>query len=129
MVRKGDMVERGDVLARLHGTRFKSSVGDLSEQITALEIRRMRLEAELAGRFDFDVPGDVAARSPETVASERAPEGAPGRLLKTLRRRGRRSRRVACGKGSAGKPYGNEDRGIDRRDPRQQGLCRCQNSP
>ncbi len=72
MVRKGDVVERGDVLARLHGTRFKSSVDDLSEQVTALEIRRMRLEAELAGQFDFDVPGDVAARSPETVASERA---------------------------------------------------------
>ncbi|SPH22159.1 Type I secretion system membrane fusion protein PrsE [Ascidiaceihabitans donghaensis] len=71
-VQEGDVVERGDVLARLHGTQFKSAVDDLQDQITALEIRRLRLEAELAGQFDFIVPEVLAARTPGIVASERA---------------------------------------------------------
>jgi len=71
LVNAGDVVERGDVLARLHGTQFKSSVEELRDQITALEIRRLRLEAELAGQYDFTVPADLAARSPQIVASER----------------------------------------------------------
>lgn len=70
-VQEGDVVQRGDVLARLHGTQFRSSVADLLDQISALEIRRLRLEAELAGQFDFQVPADMAARTPEIVASER----------------------------------------------------------
>lgn len=71
-VKEGDVVERGDVLARLHGTQFKSAVDDLREQITALDVRRLRLEAELAGQFDFDVPAQLASRNPELIASERA---------------------------------------------------------
>ncbi|MHA7849453.1 HlyD family efflux transporter periplasmic adaptor subunit [Roseovarius sp.] len=71
LVNAGDIVERGDVLARLHGTQFKSSVEELRDQITALEIRRLRLEAELAGQYDFTVPEDLATRSPQIVASER----------------------------------------------------------
>ena len=71
LVNAGDIVERGDVLARLHGTQFKSSVEELRDQITALEIRRLRLEAELAGQFDFTVPEELATRSPQIVASER----------------------------------------------------------
>lgn len=72
LVQEGDVVERGDVLARLHGTQFRSSVDDLADQIAAQEIRRLRLEAELAGQFDFTVPAEMAARSPEIVASEQA---------------------------------------------------------
>jgi adhesin transport system membrane fusion protein len=71
LVNAGDIVERGDVLARLHGTQFKSSVEELRDQITALEIRRLRLEAELAGQYDFIVPEELATRSPQIVASER----------------------------------------------------------
>ncbi|MCZ4351048.1 HlyD family efflux transporter periplasmic adaptor subunit [Roseovarius aestuarii] len=70
-VQEGDVVQKGDVLARLHGTQFRSSVADLMDQINALEIRRLRLEAELAGQFDFQVPEDMAARTPDIVASER----------------------------------------------------------
>ncbi|MFD0857753.1 HlyD family type I secretion periplasmic adaptor subunit [Roseovarius aquimarinus] len=72
LVQEGDIVQSGDVLARLHGTQFKSSVADLRDQITALEIRRLRLEAELEGQFDFTVPEEMAERTPEMVASERA---------------------------------------------------------
>ena len=35
-VREGDMVQRGDVLARLQGTQFRASVDDLMDQIAAL---------------------------------------------------------------------------------------------
>jgi len=42
------------------------------DQIIAQEIRRLRLEAELAGQFDFTVPDDLAVRSPDIVTSERA---------------------------------------------------------
>ncbi|WP_375572245.1 HlyD family efflux transporter periplasmic adaptor subunit [Seohaeicola saemankumensis] len=69
-VREGDMVQRGDVLARLQGTQFRTSVDDLLDQIAALEIRRLRLEAELAGQPAFGVPADLAARNPAMVASE-----------------------------------------------------------
>ena len=72
MVQEGDIVQRGDILARLHGTQFKSSVEDLRDQITAFEVRRLRLEAELAGQFNFNVPEALALRSPEMVASEKA---------------------------------------------------------
>lgn len=71
-VREGDVVNPGDVLARLHGTEFQTSVDDLRDQIAALDIRRLRLEAELAGAFDFTAPDDLAARVPEIVQSERA---------------------------------------------------------
>ncbi|WP_084794210.1 HlyD family type I secretion periplasmic adaptor subunit [Pseudoponticoccus marisrubri] len=72
MVKEGDEVMRGDLLARLHPTQFQSSVDDLQDQITALEIRRLRLEAELRGAAEFEVPAALAQRSPDIVASERA---------------------------------------------------------
>ncbi|MGH1576383.1 HlyD family efflux transporter periplasmic adaptor subunit [Planktotalea sp.] len=71
-VKEGDEVMKGDVLARLHGTQFQSSVDDLAEQITGFEVRRLRLEAELAGQFDFNIPANLASRAPGMVASEKA---------------------------------------------------------
>lgn len=72
LVRQGDSVEPGQVLARLQGTAFASQVQDLRARIDAGEIRRLRLEAEMAGQDAFTVPDDIAARAPETVASETA---------------------------------------------------------
>jgi adhesin transport system membrane fusion protein len=72
MVSEGDQVEEGDVLARLRGTQFETSVNDLREQVIAGEIRRLRLEAEIEGMFDFNVPEAILAFSPDMVASERA---------------------------------------------------------
>lgn len=71
-VSEGDVVEPGQVLGRLHGTQYQSAARDLADQVAALEIRRLRLEAEMAGRDRFDVPADLAARVPEIVASEAA---------------------------------------------------------
>lgn len=72
LVSEGDRVEPGDVLARLRGTQFETSVTDLREQVIAAEIRRLRLEAEIAGMFSFNVPEAIEAFSPDMVASERA---------------------------------------------------------
>jgi adhesin transport system membrane fusion protein len=72
LVSEGDIVQTGDVIVRLRGTGFQTSVADLEDQVLAAEIRRLRLEAELAGAFDFEVPVEIAARSPSIVASERA---------------------------------------------------------
>ena len=71
-VRQGDAVEAGQVLAKLQDTRFRTAVDDLQDQIDALDLRRLRLEAELAGAHDFPVTDALAARSPGILASERA---------------------------------------------------------
>lgn len=71
-VGEGDIVEGGDILARLHNTQFQSSVDDLQDQISAFEIRRLRLEAEIDGAYTFDVPPQWGVRTPDMVASEAA---------------------------------------------------------
>lgn len=72
LVSEGDIVQAGDVLARLRNTRFQTTVNDFEDQIIATEVRRLRLEAEIAGLFSFDVPAAIVNRSPGIVASERA---------------------------------------------------------
>ena len=52
--------------------RGRRVVVDLRDQIAALDVRRLRLEAELAGQFDFTVPADLGARAADMIASERA---------------------------------------------------------
>lgn len=69
---EGDVVSQGDILARLHDTKFQSSVDELRDQIAALEIRRLRLEAEMAGENEFSVTPEHLSRSPDIVASEMA---------------------------------------------------------
>ena len=71
-VQQRDVVEAGQVLATLQDTRFRTTFDDLQDQLDGLEIRRLRLEAERAGRFSFDVPDDLAKRSPNILSSERA---------------------------------------------------------
>lgn len=70
-VAEGDTVEPGQTLARLYGTQYQSAVDELQDQIAGLEIRKHRLEAEMAGRSDFDPPAALAARLPQITASER----------------------------------------------------------
>ncbi|ATG47916.1 transporter [Celeribacter ethanolicus] len=72
LVHEGQEVEQGQVLARLQGTEFRTSADDLQEKLDALEVRRLRLEAEMAGEDAFDVPDDLAARVPNVLASEKA---------------------------------------------------------
>ena len=72
LVSEGSVVEPGQVLARLRGTQFQAAVDDLADQLVAASIRRVRLEAEMAGQTDFEVAPIFAQHSPTSVASERA---------------------------------------------------------
>ena len=69
-VSEGDVVEPGTMLARLYGTQYQTQVDDLRTQIAALEIRQLRLEAELAGIDAFEASDAQAALVPHIVASE-----------------------------------------------------------
>ncbi|MBU2868702.1 HlyD family efflux transporter periplasmic adaptor subunit [Pacificibacter marinus] len=71
-VSEGDVVEQGDILATLSGTEFRTSAEDLQEKLDALEVRKLRLEAELDDKDSFDVPEALAARAAGVIASERA---------------------------------------------------------
>lgn len=71
-VKQGDLVEAGDVLATLQDTKFRTAFDDLQDQIDALEIKRLRLEAEIAGAYEFAVPEALAQRSETILTSERA---------------------------------------------------------
>lgn len=71
-VTEGETVEAGQLLARLHATQYQAAVDDLADQIAALDSRRLRLEAELAGKDRFAAPADLLARIPDLVASEQA---------------------------------------------------------
>ena len=72
LVAQGNTVEPGQILARLQGTAFEAEVQDLSARIDAAEVRRLRLEAEMAGQDTFTVPPEIAARAADMVASESA---------------------------------------------------------
>ena len=71
-VAEGDTVNPGQTLARLYGTQYQSAVDDLRDQIAGHEIRRHRLEAEMAGMLEFTPPAELAQRLPDIVASERS---------------------------------------------------------
>ncbi|WP_376876387.1 HlyD family type I secretion periplasmic adaptor subunit [Albirhodobacter sp. R86504] len=71
-VSEGDTVELGDVLARLQGTQYQTQVDDLESQIAALEVRKLRLEAEMAGLTDFEPSINEEKLVPAIIASERA---------------------------------------------------------
>lgn len=70
-VAEGDTVEPGDVLARLQGTQYQSQVDDLENQIAALEVRKLRLEAEAKGLSNFEPSLAEEKLVPEIIASER----------------------------------------------------------
>ena len=69
-VGEGDTVEPGQILGRLQGTQYQTAVDDFGDQIAALEIRKLRIEAEMRGEAKFFVTEELAARVPDIVASE-----------------------------------------------------------
>lgn len=69
LVREGDIVERGQMLARLDPTRFQSNYGESAARVRALRASSERLRSELTGeplRFS-----EESMREPELVARER----------------------------------------------------------
>lgn len=69
MVKEGDIVERGQMLARLDPTRFQSNYGEAAARARALRASSERLRSELTGeplRFSAE-----SMREPDLVARER----------------------------------------------------------
>ncbi|MBD3785464.1 MAG: HlyD family type I secretion periplasmic adaptor subunit [Sphingomonadales bacterium] len=71
-VAEGDEVTPGTVLAKLYGTKYQTEVDDLRAQIAGLEIRQLRLEAEMNGIDAFEPTDEQARLVPDIVASEAA---------------------------------------------------------
>ncbi len=69
LVHEGDIVNKGQMLARLDPTRFQSNYGEAAARARALRASSERLRSELTGeplRF-----GDESMREPDLVARER----------------------------------------------------------
>ncbi|NCI00382.1 HlyD family efflux transporter periplasmic adaptor subunit [Cronobacter malonaticus] len=69
MVHEGDVVERGQMLARLDPTRFQSNYGEAAARARALRASSERLRSELTGeQLQFS---EESMREPALVARER----------------------------------------------------------
>lgn len=71
MVREGEIVEAGQVLAKLDDTRFNTAAGETEAQVKALTAAIARLEAEVLGQTEIRFPDTIPANDP-VIASERA---------------------------------------------------------
>jgi adhesin transport system membrane fusion protein len=72
LVREGDRVAPGQVLARLDGTRFASTVGEIQARLFALRAKVARLRAEVVGRNKLTFPEGLSEHAPETAQVEQA---------------------------------------------------------
>lgn len=72
MVREGDRVKAGQVLARLNQTRFGASVGETEARLFALKAKVIRLQAEVTAQRHLAFTPDLLQRSPETARVEQA---------------------------------------------------------
>ncbi len=71
LVREGDEVRAGQILARMEETAYRSAFAELSGRADLLEMQIARLLAEGdRTRDQFEVAPDLAARSPEAAAIE-----------------------------------------------------------
>jgi len=72
LVREGDRVEPGQILARLDQTRFASTVGEIDARLFALKAKVARLRAEVVGSDELTFPEGLTERAPETTRVEQA---------------------------------------------------------
>jgi len=72
MVREGDRVGPGQVLARLDQTRFASTVGEIKARLFALKAKVARLRAEVVGRQKLTFTDGLEEQAPEIAQVERA---------------------------------------------------------
>ncbi len=70
LVREGDRVKRGQILARLDPTRSGASLGETAARLSALRARVIRLRAEVSEKDQPVFPADLLRTFPETVAVE-----------------------------------------------------------
>ncbi len=72
LVREGDRVDPGQMLARLDQTRFASTVGEIEARLFALRAKAARLRAEVVGSETLEFPERLVAQAPETSRVEKA---------------------------------------------------------
>lgn len=72
LVAEGDIVEKGQVLARLHDKQFLGSFDELNEQVIALKIKLLRFEAEARGEEALSLPEELMGLAPQVVKTETA---------------------------------------------------------
>ena len=71
LVREGDRVERGQLIARLDPTRLRASVGEIEARLAGLKAKATRLRGEIVGAARLDFPPEVAS-FPEQARVEAA---------------------------------------------------------
>lgn len=71
LVREGQIVEAGQVLAKLDDTRFNTAAAETEAQVKALTAAIARLEAEVLGYTEVRFPASIPANDP-VIASEQA---------------------------------------------------------
>ena len=71
LVREGQVVDAGQVLAKLDDTRFNTAAGETAAQVNALTAAIARLEAEVLGQTEINFPSSIPANDP-VITSERA---------------------------------------------------------
>ncbi|MER5172122.1 MULTISPECIES: HlyD family type I secretion periplasmic adaptor subunit [Thioclava] len=69
-VAEGDHVDAGQVLAKLFATQYQTQTDDLRDQIAALEVRQLRLEAEMNDTLVFNPTKEQIKLVPDMIASE-----------------------------------------------------------
>lgn len=72
LVKEGDRVEPGQLLARLEQARLGASVGEVEARLFALQAKATRLRAEVIGERQLVFSEDLLERSPETARVEEA---------------------------------------------------------
>ena len=74
LVREGQRVEKGDILARIDNTLTSSGLGELTSRAAALEAATARLRIEYERGFDapYQCPADVAKTAPDACANEQS---------------------------------------------------------
>lgn len=70
LVRNGDLVEEGQILMRVENAISESEFGRVRIERDALQVRRLRLEAEAKGDPSLSLPQDISQRLPEIVENE-----------------------------------------------------------
>lgn len=73
LVRPGDRVSRGDILARIDDTSFASNLGELNAKRMTLQTAVARLRHEASGDLNTEpvFPDDIRKRAPQLVENER----------------------------------------------------------
>ena len=72
LVREGDRVRPGQVLARLDQTRFAATVGETQARLNALKAKVARLRAEVVGREQLTFPDGLEVDAPDIAQVEKA---------------------------------------------------------